>query len=83
MTFYLRTQKFENDQWHELLENLRSLDVEITGSEPLSNDIKYVPLKISLKGSEVATILKSFQTTIIDVQLARLPSHKVFKISKG
>jgi hypothetical protein len=83
MTFYLRTQKFEDDQWSELLENLRSLDVEITGSEPQSSDIKYVPLKISLTGNQVATILKSFQTTIIDIQLARLPSQKVFKISKG
>jgi hypothetical protein len=83
MTFYLRTQKFEDHQWHELLENLRSLDVEITGSEPLSDDIKYVPLKISLTGDQVATIIKSFQTTIIEVQLARLPSQKVFKISQG
>ena len=83
MTFYLRTQKFEHDQWTELLENLRSLDVEITGSEPLSSDIKYVPLKISLTGNQVATILKSFQTTIIDIQLARLPSQKVFKVTRG
>ena len=83
MTFYLRTQKFEDDQWTELLENLRSLDVEITGSEPLSNDIKYVPLKISLTGNQVAIVLKSFQTTIIDIQLARLPSQKGFKVTRG
>ena len=83
MTFYLRTQKFARRRWSELLNNLLPLDVEITGSEPLSNDIKYVPLRISLTAKEIASILKSFQTTVIDIQLARLPSQKVFKIARG
>jgi hypothetical protein len=82
MTFYLRTQRFEDKQWTELLENLRPLDVEITGTEPQSSDIEYLPLKISLTGNEVATILKSFQTTVIDIQLARLPSQNVFKVTR-
>lgn len=82
MTFYLRTQKFKDKKWIELLENLHSLDVEITGTEPQSRDIKYVPLKISLTGHEVASILKSFQTTVIDIYLARLPSQNVFKVTR-
>ena len=83
MTFYLRTQKFARKRWRELLENLQPLDVEITGSEPLSSDINYVPLKISLTSKQVASVLKSFQTTIIDIQLARLPSQNVFKVTRG
>ena len=83
MTFYLRTQKFARKRWRELLENLQPLDVEITGSEPLSSDINYVPLKISLTSQQVASVLKSFQTTIIDIQLARLPSKNVFKVTRG
>ncbi len=83
MTFYLRTQEFARKRWRELLENLQPLDVEITGTEPLSSDIQYVPLKISLSGKQVASILKSFQTTIIDIELARLPSQNVFKVTRG
>ncbi len=83
MTFYLRTQQFARKRWRELLENLQPLDVEITGTEPLSSDIQYVPLKISLTGKQVASILKSFQTTIIDIELARLPSQNVFKVTRG
>ena len=83
MTFYLRTQKFKSEMWHELLPTLQPVDVEVTGNEPLSNDIKYVPLKISLTGKQIAAALNNFETTIIDIQLVRLPSQDVFKISKG
>ena len=83
MTFYLRTQEFADERWKELLDNLRPVDVEITGSEPLSDDIKYLPLKIALTGKQAASVLKSFQTTVIDIQLARLPSPNVFKVTSG
>ena len=83
MTFYLRTQEFADKRWKELLDNLRPVDVEITGSEPLSDDIKYLPLKIALTGKQAASVLKSFQTTVIDIQLARLPSPNVFKVTSG
>ena len=82
ITYYLRTQNFDkkNKTWDDLIATLLPVDVEISGHEPLSDDIAYVPLNIRLTAKQVASILRSFQTTIIDVQLLRLPSQKVFAI---
>jgi hypothetical protein len=81
ITFYLRTQKF-NETWNELLAHVAPVDVEITGYEPLSDDIAYLPVNIRLSNKEINAILQSFRTTIVDVVLARLPSDHVFEIKK-
>jgi len=87
ITFYLRTQKYESRRtrkpWRERLENVAPLTVEITGDEPESEDIAYIPLNIELDNAEVNALIQSFRTTIIDVTLVRLPSSKVFAIEKG
>ena len=85
ITYYLRTQKFDkkSKKWRDQIAKLLPLDVEITGHEPLSDDISYVPLNIRLTVKQVASIVLSFQTTIIDVQLVRLPSRKVFDIKSN
>lgn len=81
ITYYLRTQKFEKKKWRDRIDTILPVDVEITGHEPLSDDIAYVPLNMRLTANQVAKILSNFQTTIIDVQLARLPSQKVFAVT--
>lgn len=83
LTFYLRTQGFKSSKWKDLLETIRPVDVEITGTEALSDDITYVPLRIRLTSEQVAAALHNFETTIIDIEMLRLPSHNVFKISKS
>ncbi len=82
ITYYLRTQKFDakHKTWRDLIATILPVDVEITGHEPLSDDIAYVPLNIRFTANQVTSILSSFQTTIIDVQLVRLPSQKVFAV---
>jgi hypothetical protein len=56
---------------------------EVTGYEAESGEISYVPLNIRLTANRLRDILDNFQTTIIDIELARLPSRNVFSISKG
>jgi hypothetical protein len=84
ITFYLRTQEFDkkSGSWKERLDTVAPLDLEITGSEPLSKDISYVPFRVRLTPEQIRNIVKSFQTTLIDVTLTRLPSPKVFEIVK-
>jgi hypothetical protein len=85
ITFYLRTQQFKKgskNPWKNLLDQVAPLTLEITGEEPLSGDIAYVPLSVKLKPSEIQRMIRSFQTTVIDVTLARLPSANVFKIDR-
>jgi hypothetical protein len=85
LTFYLRTQEYskrrKKNPWKERLDNIAPLDLEITGNEPLSDDISYVPLRVHLSPDQLRAQLKSFQTTIVDVVLLRVPSSKVFNIT--
>ena len=85
ITFYLRTQRFDQDSgtWIELLEGITSLELEITATELDSDEIHYLPLLLSLSGDRVREVVQSFRTTIIDVTLLRLPSARVFKLSKS
>lgn len=85
ITFYLRTQKFNKrgKSWQELLENIAPVNVEITGHEPDSHDVAYVPMNIELDNDEINVLLQSFRTTIIDVTMVRLPSDQVFNIQQG
>jgi hypothetical protein len=83
--FYLRTVNFikRSKSWRDLLSNIAACDIEITGTEPESDDIAYVPLNMRLDSTQVKTILESFKTTIIDITLVRLPSNKVFEINRA
>jgi hypothetical protein len=84
ITFYLRTQSFaaknKANKWVERLNRVAPIDVEITGTEALSDEIAYVPLTLSLQPDQVNAAIQSFRTTVIDVTLVRLPSAHVFEI---
>lgn len=84
ITFYLRTQQFQksDQQWKEKLKDVAPIDVEITGHETLSEEINYLPLTITLNSDQIQGIVQSFRTTIFDIELLRLPSEKVFAITK-
>ncbi|MCW8826476.1 MAG: hypothetical protein OQK78_08635 [Gammaproteobacteria bacterium] len=84
ITFYLRTQKFlkGSKRWRELMNSIADVDIEVTGYEPLSGDISYLPLNIHLTGKQLRRIIQSFRTTIIDIELVRLPSENVFNIKR-
>lgn len=83
ITFYLRTQQFNKklkNPWKELLDQVAPLTVEITGEEPGSGEINYVPLTVKLTPDDIRRMIKTFRTTVVDVTLLRLPSAKVFEI---
>lgn len=84
ITFYFRTQKFvkETSTWRDLVSEVAPLDIEVSGHEPNSEDIAYVPLNIRLTNQQLQSILQSFKTTIIDITLVRLPSSHVFEIKQ-
>ncbi|MDH5388573.1 MAG: hypothetical protein OEY06_08995 [Gammaproteobacteria bacterium] len=84
ITFYLRTQSYDkvNREWIDLLNEVANLDIEITGYEPLSGDISYLPVNIHLTTDLIQRVIQNFRTTIVDVVLVRLPSEKVFNIEK-
>jgi hypothetical protein len=84
ITFYLRTQAYSSDQGFEnLLDDCKRLDIEITGEEPDSDDIRYLPLTIEFTKTDISRVLQSFRTTVVDVTLLRLPSSRVFRLTKS
>lgn len=85
ITYYLRTHKFNRSQkkWDDLIEKIAPVHFEVTGHEAGSGDISYVPLNIRLTANQVREVVSGFQTTIVDIELVRLPSQRVFAISKG
>lgn len=84
VTYYLRTQKYTSKEgFTDLLEDCKRLDIEITGEEPASDDIRYLPLTIELRKANVQKVLQNFRTTIIDITLLRLPSQNVLRLTKS
>jgi hypothetical protein len=85
ITFYLRTQRFdpETDTFRNLLQDCRGVDIEITGEESGSDEISYLPLTFGLTSSQIPLFVQNFRTTIVDVTLLRLPSRKVFALSRA
>ncbi len=85
MTFYFRTMEFSkrSKRYVDQLKKIAPLDVEITAYEQNSDEICYVPMNICLGSDDLKRILQNFRTTIIDITLVRLPSNKVFDITKS
>ncbi|MET1255666.1 hypothetical protein [Aliikangiella maris] len=83
-TLYLRTQQYDSKSktWINLMDNISPLNMEVTGVEAHSKDIAYVPVNISLSSKQLQQVVQNFTTTIVDIQLIRLPSSNVFTIKQ-
>jgi len=84
--YYLRTQKYVGPEGNRKitsrLEDVAPLDFEITGYEPDSDRIAYLPVRIKLTAREVQALIQPFRTTIVDVVMLRLPHGEVFRLKK-
>jgi hypothetical protein len=55
--------------------------LEITAVEPQTNEILYLPLRIELSADQLTQWIQGHRTTVIDVELLRLPSPNVFMLA--
>ncbi|MFK7975848.1 MAG: esterase/lipase family protein [Halioglobus sp.] len=85
VTFYFRTQQFieKTKQWRNRLDTIAPMHIEITGSEINAQEINFVPLNLRLSAKEMQQLFKPFQTTVMDIEMVRLPKSDVFSIKKG
>ncbi|PYP89982.1 MAG: hypothetical protein DMF61_01920 [Blastocatellia bacterium AA13] len=81
-TFYLRLERWDKDSagWKDQLSRVNGLDLEIDSIDAQTDRILFVPLRMRLPGPDLAKYVKPHQTTIIDVQMLRLPSHDTFSM---
>ncbi|NJK90348.1 MAG: hypothetical protein HC904_00055 [Blastochloris sp.] len=80
--FYLRLAQFEKSAgtWVSKLSQVRECTLEISATEPETEDIAYLPVRYTLSGSALEGLLQVHRTTVVDITLLRLPSADVFNI---
>jgi hypothetical protein len=83
ITFYLRTEKYKNGKWIDLLDSVAPTSLEITAIEPESGEISFVPININLSRKAIRAVLRSFQTTIVEIEILRLPATRVFAVTQA
>ncbi|PIE76779.1 hypothetical protein CSA17_00390, partial [bacterium DOLJORAL78_65_58] len=85
--YYLRTQRYKGSDGNlkitDRLREVAPLDFEITGYEPRSRQIAYLPVRIRLTAKQVQELIQPFRTTIVDVQMLRLPHRDVFRLRRA
>jgi len=82
LTFYLRTHAFEKDKqaWVPWVPQVKMCALEISAVEPQTGEILYLPLRLDLDTTLLTRWIQGNRTTILDVELLRLPSPNVFKM---
>jgi hypothetical protein len=82
ITFYLRTNAFSADAgaWVDRLRDVDGCFLEVSAVEPQTREILYLPLRFEFTAEELESWIHADRTTIIDVELLRLPSPEVFKL---
>lgn len=83
ITFYLRTDSFdaETKTWVPRLPLVAGSWIEVSAVEPQTGEIRYLPLVYRFSAKQLALWIQPHRTTIIDVELMRVPSELVFKLA--
>ena len=91
ITFYLRTGKWDRDNktfkdaegsYLNRLSEIDDVILEITGEERETNDIQYLPFRKHFDAETLMRFVKLHATTIIDIEMRRIPSENVFAAFK-
>ncbi len=84
MNFYLRTDAYskEADEWISLVPQVEGCFLEISAVDPQTREILYLPLRFEFLSQELDAWICGNRTTIVDVELLRLPSPAVFALKK-
>lgn len=83
IVFYLRTDAFASKSkgWVARVPEVKSCALEITAVEPQTGEILYLPFRLELSANQLTQWVQGHRTTIMDVELLRLPSPSVFKLA--
>jgi len=82
ITFYLRIDAFsaEAGAWIPRIPEVKGCFLEVSAVEPQTQEILYLPLRFEFTAEELKNWVQGDRTTLIDVELLRLPSPEVFKL---
>jgi len=91
ITFYLRTGQWNWDdktflddsgQYLNQLSKVENTILDITGEERQTDDIQYLPFRKHFDTETLMRFIKPHATTVIDIEMLRIPSENVFSVFK-
>lgn len=86
IAFYLRTAlaaERSGSEWKSRVAEVEGVTLEIDGVEPDSTRIQFLPLRFNLPTEELVAWLQPHRTTVIDVELYRLPTQETFVLRRA
>lgn len=80
--FYLRLHQWDESKriWVDRLPSVAGVDMEVDILDTGTARLLYIPLRLRLTAAELQRYVQPHQTTIIDVELSRLPSNDTFMV---
>ena len=85
IVYYLRTNKYDKTQneWAALLNSITECNLEVDFVESASTHIKYLPFRFHFDSKQLQLWLVGHRTTVVDIEVLRLPDPEVFTILKN
>ncbi len=85
VVYYLRTSKYDKatNEWLPLLDSITECNLEIDFVEPDSDVVKYLPFRFHFDSGQLKSWVMGHRSTVIDIEVIRLPDPKVFTIFKN
>jgi hypothetical protein len=82
ITFYLRTDRFDKDanDWVARVPEVDGCFLEISANEPDTDEILYMPMRFEFSAGQLKTFIRPHMTTVMDVELLRVPSPDVYRM---
>jgi hypothetical protein len=84
LTFFLRVGRWneKDSTWHDQLDQIDGVVLEVVGNEPQTDDIQYVPFRLELDRGALKKWIVPHTTTVMDIEMLRVPTGNVFRVFK-
>lgn len=82
LVFYLRTDAFSTEEgtWVPRVPKVNGCFVEVSAVEPETGEILYVPMRFEFSATQLTQWVRGHRTTLVDVELLRLPSPEIYRL---
>jgi hypothetical protein len=82
IVFYMRTLAFDDGDWHARIPDVDGCYLEVTATEPETGEIMYLPFRFHFSREHLLNFIVPHQTTVIDIEMFRLPSDTVYMMKR-
>lgn len=80
--FYVRTDTFspEAKAWLPQVPKVNGCFLEVSAVEPETQEILYLPMRFEFTAPQLDQWIRGHRTTLVDVELLRLPSPEIYRL---